>query len=337
MSTQDQSWREAALARSEAISDAWEVTKTYAGRLAEWVLFGCMIVNIVEILTKIPTPVSNVVLGIQVVMLDVGGFALATMAANARDQGNEQAARKAATTGRLLIGVTVLTLLLVTLGLLWPEQLGDSVNGAEKVLILVRIVMTVIYGHVIHSLRRSEMHQHRVQTQVDVLEQQVGQALTKIEQNLALQVQQLQGEMQQNSASISLQFRGEIQALSEQLLTLISREESLQNSEEISQESDGDSTEESDEEEEPDAPSEANGTKSQGRRYFLTFQEVSEQTGLSISQLNRQVKAGTIEVNAHGKIRVKSLENLQQNSGKKSDKNSKDSQRGPVLRLVGKS
>jgi hypothetical protein len=29
------SWRETALARSEIITDAWEVTKTYAGRLAD--------------------------------------------------------------------------------------------------------------------------------------------------------------------------------------------------------------------------------------------------------------------------------------------------------------
>ena len=58
-------WREAALAKSEIISDAWEVTKTYAGRIAEWILFLCMVMNILEILVTLPTTLSNIVLGTQ--------------------------------------------------------------------------------------------------------------------------------------------------------------------------------------------------------------------------------------------------------------------------------
>ena len=57
------------MARSEIITDAWEVTKTYAGRIAEWVLFGCMIMNIIEILPGVTLwpALSNIVLGTQVV------------------------------------------------------------------------------------------------------------------------------------------------------------------------------------------------------------------------------------------------------------------------------
>ena len=151
------SWREAALARSEIITDAWEVTKTYAGRLADWVLFVCMVMNIIEILVTLPSALSNIVLGTQVVMLDIGGFSLASMADQARQQGNERAARRAARTGWFLIGVTILTLLLVSIGLLWPHTpaIQDFTSKAEKGLILVRVMMTVIYGHVIHSLRRA--------------------------------------------------------------------------------------------------------------------------------------------------------------------------------------
>ncbi len=125
------SWREAALARSEVISDAWEVTKTYAGRIAEWVLFGCMIMNILEILVTLPSALSNIVLGTQVVMLDVGGFSLASMGEQAREQGDERAARKASVTGNFLIGVTIVTLLLVTIGLLWSAAKHDT-DMAEK-------------------------------------------------------------------------------------------------------------------------------------------------------------------------------------------------------------
>jgi hypothetical protein len=150
------SWRETALAKSEIITDAWEVTKTYAGRLAEWVLFGCMVMDIIEILPGVTLwpSVSNTVLGTQVVMLDVGGFSLASMGDQARQQGDERAARRASLTGAFLIGIMILTLLLVSIGLLWPFA-RTYTNMAEKGLILVRVMMTVIYGHVIHSLRRA--------------------------------------------------------------------------------------------------------------------------------------------------------------------------------------
>lgn len=108
-------WRETAIAKSEIITDAWEVTKIYAGRIAEWALFACMIMNIIQILPGVSLwpAVSNIVLGTQVVMLDVGGFSLASMGDHARQQGDEKAAHRASITGGFLIGIMILTLLLV--------------------------------------------------------------------------------------------------------------------------------------------------------------------------------------------------------------------------------
>lgn len=142
-----QSWRDTAIERSEGITDAWEVTKTYAGRLAEWILFLCMIANIIEMLPGVALAgwLTNTIMGIQVVMLDVGGFSLASMADQAQENGDERAAKKARATGYLLIGIMILTLLLVAVGILWPHLSGFT-SGAEKGLILVRVVMTVVYG-----------------------------------------------------------------------------------------------------------------------------------------------------------------------------------------------
>src|SRR5438270_865083 len=116
---------------------------------AEWVLFGCMVMDIIEILPAVTLwpSVSNTVLGTQVVMLDVGGFSLASMGDHARQQGDERAARRASLTGAFLIGIMILTLLLVSIGLLWPAVTSYT-STAEKGLILVRVIMTVIYGHV---------------------------------------------------------------------------------------------------------------------------------------------------------------------------------------------
>lgn len=147
-------WKTLVLTRLEVITDAWEVTKTGAGRIAEWVLFGCMIVNILEILPDlhVSSALSNSVLATQAVTLDIAGFSLATMAEQARANGEKKAARKATWTGYFLIGLMMVTISLVTIGLLWPHT-KTSTDMAEKGLILVRVIMTVIYSHVVHSLR----------------------------------------------------------------------------------------------------------------------------------------------------------------------------------------
>src|SRR5260221_14628047 len=98
--------------------------------------------------------IQKLVLGTDVVILGVGRVHLASMGDHARQQGDAQAARRASITGAFLIGIMILTLLLVSIGLLWPLT-RPYTNMAEKGLILVRVIMTVIYGHVIHSLRRT--------------------------------------------------------------------------------------------------------------------------------------------------------------------------------------
>src|SRR5579871_6094279 len=149
-------WKDRAMSGSQVITDAWDVTKAILARLAEWVLFGCMVMNIIEILPGVVLSplVSNLVLSVQAVTLDVAGFGLASMADHARDNGDEAAARTGKRTGWFLIGLMILTLLLVSIGLLWPVT-QQFTAPAEKGLILARVIMTVVYSHVVHSLRRS--------------------------------------------------------------------------------------------------------------------------------------------------------------------------------------
>jgi hypothetical protein len=208
------SWREQAIAKSEGITDAWEVTKTYAGRLADWVLFGCMIYSIIEILpgVSLSTLLTNVVLGVQVVMLDVGGFSLASMAEQARERGDERAARRAACTAWVLISIMILTLLLVTIGLLWPMT-RPITDGAEKALILVRVILTVIYGHVIHGLRRASMKARANQTQVEALAQQVETLAATVNQ----QLYRLSSELSQIEQRVQQQLSSGLSHLEQQL------------------------------------------------------------------------------------------------------------------------
>lgn len=89
-------------------------------------------------------------------MLDIGGMSLGTMASHIRERGDAEAAKKADVTSKFLIGLMILTLLLVSTGVLFPV-VKSYTDMAEKGLILVRVVMTVIYSHVIHSLRGSSL------------------------------------------------------------------------------------------------------------------------------------------------------------------------------------
>ena len=208
-----QHWKDAAIERSEVITDAWEVTKIYTGRAAEWILFGCMVVNIIGILPGITLPllVTNIVMGVQVVTLDIAGFGLATMAENARANGAKKAATQAKATAYMLIGIMMLTLILFTLGVMVPT-LKPCTAIAENVLILVRVGMIVFYGHVVHSLRRvsADMPSPRV---VAVLQEQLEAQRQAIEH----MGQQHQQELQETVTRLDAQHKERLQTAIEAL------------------------------------------------------------------------------------------------------------------------
>jgi hypothetical protein len=105
-----------------------------------------MIFSIVEMLPELslPTSMTNAVLGVQVMIFDIGGLSLSTMSIYARALRNVEAAKRAGTASAFLIGPMIVTLLLVSIGLLFPtEKLCTDL--AEQGFILIRVVVTVIY------------------------------------------------------------------------------------------------------------------------------------------------------------------------------------------------
>ncbi|HEY1353623.1 MAG TPA: hypothetical protein VGF67_28780 [Ktedonobacteraceae bacterium] len=95
-----------------------------------------MIINIIEMLPGVSIAgwILNLVLGMQIVMLDVGGMSLSSIAAYARERGAVAEAKKATLASRFLIGLTITTLLLVAAGVLFPI-LKPYADMAEKGLI----------------------------------------------------------------------------------------------------------------------------------------------------------------------------------------------------------
>jgi hypothetical protein len=163
ISNQQTNWKQAAMQKAERITDYWDIVKAYCGRSAEVVLSLCMFASLIGVLLGIHywPWVNNLILAIQIIMLDMGGFALNTLAEHARDNGQEEAAQKAESMARFLIGLVIATLAIITIGQLsaiagpYAGVVKTSVGYAEPLLILVRVISTVKYIHTIHSLRGS--------------------------------------------------------------------------------------------------------------------------------------------------------------------------------------
>lgn len=195
-------WKDTAIERAAIITDAWEVVKAWTGRAAEWILFLCMIANIIEILVHVSLLFSDIVLGIQVVTLDIAGFGLMSIAQNARANGDEQGAKRATHTAYLLITIMLLTVLLFTLGLLVPS-VRSYMDIAEKGLILVRVGMTVLYGHILHSLNRVSTVAPRkvietLQDELNVHRQQMRQEITALHTHYQQEIAHLTEQHQQS-------------------------------------------------------------------------------------------------------------------------------------------
>jgi hypothetical protein len=213
-------WRDRAIGASEGISDAFEVLKTYGARLADWILFFCLIGDILEIF-PLPEPFAttfgNIVLGAQVITLDIAGFGLTSMGDHAERRGDSKSARKARVMGWTLISIMIGTVALVTTAILIP-QTKDVVDDINKALMLVRVGVTVIYGHVIHQLRSAgNAHVDRLKG----LEREV----TNLQNQLNAKQQGLHEKVasEQEQAKMITDLRTRITNLSSEQSNLISR------------------------------------------------------------------------------------------------------------------
>lgn len=156
-------WKDRLIARAEAISDAFDVAKAYGAHIANWVLFFCLIANLIEMVSPAFQAMAGmVIVGIQSIMLDIAGFGLTAMAASARRRGDNKSALKADIMGWTLISVMAITVTLITLAAFWKDW-APTIEQADNWLILTRIIVTVFYGHLVHQIREEgAAHENRL-------------------------------------------------------------------------------------------------------------------------------------------------------------------------------
>ena len=203
-----QSWRDRAIERSRVLTDGFEVALSWAGGLADWILFLCLVCNIIEVLAHLAgSAFSNMVMGTQSVLLDIGGFALLTMAVHAHQRQARRTRNSAATVGALLMLVTLATVVLITVGNLWPKA-ADQVQNINQALILARIAMTIVYEATIHLLRHAEQHEQQVQ--------QANQLSTQLSSELSSAIEQQQQEFTRSLQQLSEQCSRQLSTLAQE-------------------------------------------------------------------------------------------------------------------------
>jgi hypothetical protein len=165
ISNQTGTRKQIAMQRAEGLTDIWDVFKAWMGRAAEIVLTLCMFAQLIGMLPGVsyPGPTNSIILGVELIMLDFGAFALAPLAEHARNIGQDDAAIKAEAMATWLIRLVMTTIIIVIIGQFSPifgpgaKYITGFVKYAEPVLILVRVGFIVKYIHVIHSLRGSTL------------------------------------------------------------------------------------------------------------------------------------------------------------------------------------
>lgn len=202
---QERHWKDRAITAAERISDAFDVAKAYGAHIANWVLFFCLVANLIEMVSPgFEALAGLVIVGVQSISLDIAGFGLTAMAASAKHRGDDKSARKANVMGWTLIMVMSITVGLITLAAFKPEW-ATGIQQANQGLMFVRVIVTVFYGHIVHQIREEgAAHENRLkdlETAVSTLQQQIK---TK-EQEVSTMQGQLSGA-QKNTSSLQQQL-----------------------------------------------------------------------------------------------------------------------------------
>lgn len=153
-------------AHSLYITKAWNWFLEFMGRAAEAVLVISVLYASVKLLPVVHMPAGlDVVIFIaQFVALDVGGLSLGKLAKQAQAEGNHDGAIQASRMSKALIIVMIVGVVVVAIEQLFPIPANWKL-GIDTVLLIARSILAVLYGHIIHTLRKEDLFADDEQTQ----------------------------------------------------------------------------------------------------------------------------------------------------------------------------
>ncbi len=137
--------------RSNYITALWNWFTMLAGKAAEPVLFASVLYSGYELVPGVPQPTPGInatAFVIQQAALDVGGLGLIKLT---KDAGKEEF-RFARYVGYALLTLLVVNMVTSTAGKVFAVP-GQAMQVTEGVLLIVRSIFAVLFGHAIHTLK----------------------------------------------------------------------------------------------------------------------------------------------------------------------------------------
>jgi len=145
------------LAQSDYITAIWNWFMILAGKAAEPVLVASVLYASVKLLpvVHLPSQYDVVVFIAQFIALDIGGLSLNKLADQAKKDGNDEGAKQAKDLSIALVAVMLVGVIMAGVDQVVKLD-GTVATVIDTMLLIARAVLAVLYGRVIHGLRKDE-------------------------------------------------------------------------------------------------------------------------------------------------------------------------------------
>lgn len=203
-------WR--GFVKSNYITSLWNWFLGLAGKAAEPVLFGSVLYSGYELVPGVPQPtpgVNAVAFVIQQAALDVGGMGLIKLT---KDEAPEKF-KFARGIGIALITLMVVNMVVATADRVFPMP-SQFVQITEGILLIIRSIFAVLFGHAIHTLK-SDSSDEEVSQSVEKI---VSQAVLSEVQNLRTFYESKIADLEQSLSSLKSDFLASQESTSEEIL-----------------------------------------------------------------------------------------------------------------------
>lgn len=214
--------------RSNYITAVWNWFMMLAGKASEPVLFGSVLYSGYQLVPGVPQPtpgLNAIAFVTQQAALDIGGMGLIKLT---KDESPEKF-KFARWTGIALITLMVVNMIVATANRVFPVP-AQIIQITEGILLIIRSVMAVLFGHAIHTLKESKPEQD-IDVEIDEI---VNQAVQSEVQHLRTFYESRIGDLEQSLSSLKGEFLASQESISEETLEPAVVYEELQ-SEEVSQ------------------------------------------------------------------------------------------------------
>jgi hypothetical protein len=191
-------WR--GFVKSNYITALWNWFMGLAGKASEPVLFASVLYSGYQLVPGVPMPtagINAIAFVTQQAALDVGGMGLIKLT---KDEAPEKY-RFARATGIALITLMVVNMIVATAGRVFPIP-PQVMQITEGILLIIRSVMAVLFGHAIHTLKDDKQEEDSGQT----VEQIVAQAVQSEAQKLSNFYQSKIAELEQALTTLESDF-----------------------------------------------------------------------------------------------------------------------------------